>query len=414
MRHASLRKSAGALMLVGALAMLAGMTTQAQTFTVLHSFTGGADGSQPAAGLIQDARGALYGTTYQGGNEGFGVAFRLTDSQFGWVETYLAEFAQDANGASPVARLTSGPNAVLYGTTARGGNLPCISGNGGCGTVFRLNPAASSSHSAIYQFSGPDGDFPISEVTFDRNGNIFGTTVQGGTLDEGTVFELVRSGNGWTNSVLYNFEDETAGDEPVGGLIVDSAGNIYGTTISGGDIVCLCGVVFELSPSGGRWTYRVLHIFTGATDGLWPQNTLMMDAAGNLYGTTSDGGPGGGGGRGGGTVFELSPAGNNWDFSTIYALPPVVESGPMSGVIMDAHGNLYGTSFGGGVYSQGLVFKLSPTNGGWEFTSLHDFQSGQDGQWPLGNLLMDASGNLFGTASQGGAYGDGTIWKITP
>jgi uncharacterized repeat protein (TIGR03803 family) len=418
----SRRKLTYATILVCALTLFAGGTADGQIFTVLHSFTGGADGSQPGAGLIQDATGAMYGTTYMGGSGNLGVAYKLTHLQFGWVVTTLAEFGQDVNGNSSVARLTAGPDAVLYGTATFGGNTQCALSDGGCGTVFRLSPTTSFSHTAIYQFSGPpaDGAFPESEVTFDREGNIFGTTVQGGVVNQGTVFELIRSGNGWTESVLHNFtynyingEGYTDGAEPVGGLILDSGGNLYGTTYGGGDRFCGCGEVFELSPSAGGWTYRVLHIFTPAADGELPTNSLIMDAAGNMYGTTSWGGPGGGAG----TVFELSPSGNNWNFSTIYTLPYMggeFGEGPMSGVIMDAAGNLYGTTFGGGAYSQGSVFKLTPTNGGWEFTSLHDFLSPPEGKWPLGNLLMDASGNLFGTTTQGGDAGDGTVWEITP
>jgi uncharacterized repeat protein (TIGR03803 family) len=427
----SLRKLTYATMLVCALTMVAGGTAHAQTFTVLYNFTGGADGSHPYAGLIQDGTGAtsfpsLYGTTYQGGSgaDTLGVAYKLTHLQYRtyWVVTTLAEFSQGGSGNSPVARLAAGPNAVLYGTATLGGNTQCTLSNGGCGTVFRLGPNANFSLTAIHQFSGPpaDGAFPDSEVTFDGEGNIFGTTVQGGVVNQGTVFELIRSGNGWTESVLHNFtynyingEGYTDGAEPVGGVILDSGGNLYGTTYGGGDKLCGCGEVFELSPSAGGWTYRVLHIFTPAVDGEWPENSLIMDAAGNLYGTTSWGGPNGGAG----TVFELSPSGNNWNFSTIYTLPYMgggFQTGPMSGVIMDAAGNLYGTSFGGGAYSQGSVFKLTPTNNGWVFTSLHDFQSPSDGSFPFGNLLMDASGNLFGTATQGGGYGDGTVWEITP
>ncbi len=313
----SLRKLASVTtILVYALTLVAGGTAYAQTFTVLHSFTGGADGSQPWSGFVQDARGALYGTTFLGGggDTSFGVAYRLTDAQSGWSVTTLAEFRIDENGNQPFARLTLGPDTAFYGTTVFGGFQDY-------GTIFRLNPAASFSRAMIYRFSGLDGARPNSEVTFDRDGNIFGTTVQGGAEDGGTVFELVRKGDGWAESVIYSFTGALDGGQPVGGLIVDSAGNLYGTTANGGDSLCECGVVFELSPSAGSWTYRLLHIFGGASDGYWPQNSLIMDAAGNLYGTTSDGGPGGSGGQGGGTVFELSPSGNNWNFSTIYALP---------------------------------------------------------------------------------------------
>jgi uncharacterized repeat protein (TIGR03803 family) len=407
-----LRKLPCATLLLYTLTVLPGGTLHAQTFTVLHSFTGGADGSQPQAGVIQDARGAVYGTTSRGGSGNrLGVAYRLTYSQSGWVVSTLAEFGPDGNGYEPFGRLTLGPDGAYYGTTAYGGPQDGC-GGGGCGTVFRLNPTASFSRTVIYRFSGLDGARPFSEVTFDSEGNIFGTTVQGGATDGGTVFELVRNGHGWAESVIYSFDNYLAGVGPQRGLILDSAGNLYGTTLTGGDILCQCGVVFELSPSTGGWTYRLLHTFDRDTDGGYPICSLTMDTAGNLYGTTSAGGQ-----DEGGTVFELSPSGNNWNFSTIYSFANPGgggNPGPAGGVIMDAAGSLYGTTFADGAYAQGSVFKLASTNGGWEFTSLHDFLSQSDGEFPAGNVLMDASGNLFGTTTQGGANGDGTVWEITP
>jgi uncharacterized repeat protein (TIGR03803 family) len=218
-------------MLLLAVTMIALGTADAQTFNVLYSFTGGTDGSQPWSGLIQ-VRGALYGTTFAGGNGDNGVVYRLSNSQSGWSATTLAEFGQLENGYPPYARLTLGPDAALYGTAVWGGLDGGCYGSG-CGTVFRLNPSASFSRTVIYRFSGSDGAFPDTELTFDRNGNMFGTSPHGGTADQGTVFELARNGNGWNESVLYDFADfKPPGNQPVGGVILDSAGNIYGTTLT--------------------------------------------------------------------------------------------------------------------------------------------------------------------------------------
>lgn len=404
------RKLACATVVVCALMMVAGGTSQAQTFTVLHAFSYGPDGNQPYAGLLQDARGNLYGTTTDGGFSGPGSVYRLTQVQAGWVSSVMTEFNQnDENGYHPVSRLTLGPDGAFYGTTEEGGNPSC---SFGCGTVFRLDPSTGFSRTVIYRFSGSDGYWPISELTFDGTGDIFGTTSAGGADNGGTVFELIRNSNQWTHSVVYNFGN-FGGEEPVGGLIFDSAGNLYGTTYEGGGL-CSCGVVFELSPSDGRWMYRVLHSFDTHMDGAWPVSSLTIDGAGNLYGTTTAGGPG----LSAGTVFELSPSGNNWIFSTVHAFAPGYGEppffGPAGPVLLDATGALYGTACDDGAYGQGSVFELTPTNGGWVFTTLHDFSALEDGEYPIGNLLRDANGNIFGTTWSGGEYGVGTVWELTP
>ena len=395
-------------LLVCALTLIVEPTAQAQSLTVLHSFAHDRLGYEPYAGLIQDARGNLYGTTDNGGDGGVGSVYRVTRGQSDWVVTALAEFNHDGNGYGPQARLTVGPDGAYYGTTVYGG-YPGGCGGMGCGTIFRFN-LSNFSRTVIYRFSDSDGRWPYSEVTFDSAGNMFGTAVMGGAYGGGTVFKLVRNGNQWTHSDIYNFTGAADGFEPVGGLIIDSAGNLYGTTVGGG--TCSCGVVFEVSPLEGGWSYQVLHNFDPQTDGGWPEASLIMDAAGNLYGTTSWGGPGVGG-----TVFELSPSGNIWNFSMIYGFdncdcPPF--EGPRGSVLMDVAGNLYGTTFGDGAYDQGSVFELTPTNDQWTFRSLHYFNSLQDGQNPVGTLLMDANGNLFGTTWFGGQYGVGTVWEITP
>jgi uncharacterized repeat protein (TIGR03803 family) len=334
----------------------------AQTFTVLHSFAPQGDGYEPQSGLIMDARGNLYGTTFKGGQnyDDGGVAYKVSHAQGGWVSNLLTEFNPGQNGYAPQARLTFGPNsATIYGTTEFGGNDGC-SGYG-CGTVFELTPRTTpppgepgfDERTTIYRFSGPDGNWPLGEVIFDPNGNIFGTTPDGGTHDGGTVFELARVGTQWRHSVLYNF--------------------------------------------------------TGFADGAQPLAGLIMDSAGNLYGTTSGAGP-----AGGGTVFELSPVAGGWNFQVIYALSEQQRYAPQGGVVLDAAGNVYATTSGGGQYFQGSVFKLIRQNGAWVFTLLHDFQGIPDGAVPKGNLLLDAAGNLYGIASGGGEYASGSVWEISP
>ena len=408
-----LSKSASAVMLACMLTVIACLPAHGQTFSVLQSFAGGSTGAEPTAGLISDARGNLYGTTSASmvGQNGPGNVYRLTKGQSGWPLSALAVFGQSMqDGYQPHSRLTIGPDGAFYGTTLFGGDDQSC-GGGGCGTVFRIDPAASFAHTIIYQFSYSSGARPLSELTFDSAGNMFGTTTAGGSNLGGTVFELTRQGNQWTYSAIYSFSGPSDGAEPVGGLIFDSAGNLFGTTLQGGSD-CYCGVAFELSPSAGGWSYRVLQVFDDSS-GLWPSGGLVIDSAGNLFGTTSAGGPGQNGGAG--TVFELSPSGNNWIFSTIYAFPYLGGSGegPFAPVLLDTAGNLYGTTYATGSNFLGSVFKLTPTNGGWAFSSLHDF-SGYDGEFPLGNLLMDSSGNIYGTTYGGGANGLGAVWEFTP
>jgi uncharacterized repeat protein (TIGR03803 family) len=399
------------------LMLFAGLTapTQSQTFTVLHEFYGGPDGYQPQDGPIQDARGNLYGTSEQGGvgYYAYGVAFKLSNVHSNWVVSTLAEFGRDENGYYPYAGLTFAPDLSIYGTTGSGG-VGC--GGNGCGTVFRLTPPANVprtvynpySRTVIYRFSGPDGESPLGRLIFDRVGNMYGTTAGGGPHGAGTIFQLTQIGSQWTLTTLYGFGDGADGGQPWGELVMDAAGNLYGTNNQGGGL-CYCGVVFELSPSAGGWTYQVLHTFVPAVDGGWPHAGLTLDAAGNLYGTTSTYGP-----NGGGTVFELSPASGGWNFNVIYALSGGSGDGPAGRLLLDSAGDLYGTTQLNGANDEGSVFKLTPQNGSWVYTSLHDFTFFPDGAEPKGNLLMDSSGNLYGMTSYGGQYGGGNVWEITP
>jgi uncharacterized repeat protein (TIGR03803 family) len=400
----SLRKTVLTGLLVYALTLLAG-TAQAQTFEVIHSFARVPLGFAPYGGLVQDARGDLYGTTNNGGGNGVGSVYKLTHGQSGWIMTALVEFRHnDGNGYSPAARLTLGPDGAFYGTTAFGGSQAC--GNG-CGTIFRLNPTGLG-RTVIYRFSGSDGSWPLGALSFDSAGNMYGTTETGGVGGNGTVFKLVRNGSQWTYSVIYNF-DGADGWEPVAGVNVDSAGNLYGTTVAGGDSDF--GVVYELSPSSGGWSYRVLHSFSGDyDDGGWSYAGLIMDAAGNLYGAAMGGGTGNSG-----TVFELSPSGNNWNYRTICNLTgPGNLPGPRGSLVMDAAGNLYGATYNDGAYGQGSVFKVVQSNGDWACFPIHDFNSPNDGANPIGDLMKDSHGNIIGTAWSGGPYGGGTVWEIIP
>ena len=242
----------------------------------------------------------------------------------------------------------------------------------------------------------------IGDLIFDQAGDILGTTYTGGASDYGVVYELSPSGGAWTETVLYSPQNFGDGAYVAGGVVSDSSGNLYGVFGSGGPEGY--GAVYELSPSGGSWTEQILHAFSYAgNDGANPVGGLILDSSGNLYGMTT-------GGNDGGAVFELTPANGGWISNTLHSGTGLNEDK----LVMDGAGNLYGTTYYGGTYRDGTVFKLRPVSGGWAYTSLHDFTGGSDGYWPASTLVFDAHGHLYGTASQGGANNHGVIFEITP
>ena len=377
------------------------LAAHAQTFTVLHNFAGGQDGANPFAGLTMDGGGNFYGTTFYGGNkqgdEGNGTVFKLAHKGSGWTFTPLYVFQGGADGAHPDARVAFGPGGLLYGTTVYGGT-----GQNGAGTVFNLRPPPRACTAALcpwtetvmYNFGSSSYDgFDARDVIFDSAGNLYGTTSQGGYNGIGIVYELTPSDGYSTENILFNYFGGSG--ETSAGVILDPDGNLYGTTYQD---------IYELTSPGWRW--QVLHQISGNFSG------LMRDSAGNLYG-----------GNIYGDIYELSPSSGGWSFTTLYTLPGG-GPGPGADLTMDASGNLYGTTYSGGAYGSGSVFKLAPSSGGWIYTSLHDFCAAGypclDGCYPESNVVLDTKGNLYGTASACGPYGDGgqysygLVWEITP
>ncbi len=396
-------------------------SAQAQTYTVLYNFTNGPGGEGPVAGVTLDRGGNLYGTASFGGSGSRGTVYKLAPKGSGWIFTPLYGFSGADDGLEPQARVVFGPNGTLYGTTTFGGKAEA-----GAGTVFNLKPSARACTTALcpwtetvlYSFTGgDDGRYPeYGDLVFDQAGNLYGTTVAGGSHGAGVVYELTPSGGGWTESVLYNFAGGTNdGGVPYSGVIFDKAGNLYGTTTVGG-VGHNLGTVYQLTPSGSGWTEKILYSFQGGNDGYDPYGGLIFDSSGNLYGTTSIGGQPGSDG----TVFMLAPSNGNWNFTLLWSLTGIYNyGGPYSSLTMDAAGNLYGTTYTDGLYNHGSVFKLTPSGGGWTYTDLHDFCSEggsgcTDGDYPIGGVALDASGNLYGTAYGAGKYGGGVVWEITP
>lgn len=314
------------------------------------------------------------------------------------------------DGGNPAARVIFGPDGTLYGTTNTGGS-------GHYGTVFSLRPSATACKRALCPWMedvlwgfglSPDGGEPLyGDLIFDHAGDLYGTTPLGGDYLYGTVYELApHPGGGWSEGITYNFGYSLSqGSEPYAGVTFDNLGNIYTTTIQGGSHGW--GTVAQLVNSASGWTETDIHEFTNLSDGGSPVGGLIFDGAGNLYGASSGGGSGGGG-----VVFELSPSNGSWMFQVLYAFAGT--GGPYASLTMDAAGNLYGTTIGDGAYGRGSVFKLAPSNDGWTYSSLHDFTGGSDGEDPISNVIFDASGNLYGTTQYGGTYGEGVVWEITP
>jgi uncharacterized repeat protein (TIGR03803 family) len=427
------------LVTIAVLAITLGLVTNARgqyTETTLYSFTGGNDGSGSQAGLIFDSQGNLYGTTFVGGPYGTGTVFRLApQSGSGWVETVLWAFTNGTDGGFPTTGLTIDAQGNLYGTTSTGGSLSCIGNqfySQSCGVVFQLSPQAHGRwketvlHS--FQSNGRDGFFPyFGGVNFDSTGNLYGTTSYGGAYNTGTVFALTPTVSGpWKEKILHSFTGGSDGRYPSGGLILDSIGNLYGSTFGGGIEISPCGsygcgVVFKLTPtSSGRWNERILYSFTNGSDGLVPAGGLTWDSKGNLYGTAA------GGSGGYGVLFQLQPVwGGLWRENTLFTFAGADGVGPAGQLIFDSSGNLYGTTEQGGAAGTctsyggcGAVFEFSPNSGAdWTENVLYNFTGGADGCRPIGSLALDSGGNLYSTTQYSDCpnySGNGTVFELSP
>jgi uncharacterized repeat protein (TIGR03803 family) len=270
-------------------------------YRLLHNFLGCRDGQQPRSGLTE-LNGNFYGTTVAGGNScsgGNGTVFELSRRGHHWKETIIDRFLSYGDGASPQAGLTFDASGNLYGTTSYGGNSSCASG---CGTAFELSHARGRrwSEKVLHQFTGSDGFMPLANLVWDESGNLYGSAEYGGDNSCvgggcGTIFKLSRAkGTRWRFSVVYVFPKQSQGADPAGNMVFDASGNLYGTTVGGGNVGACpqpggCGVVFKLSPTGGKWKYSVLHIFNNTPDGALPSG-LVMAANGTFFGTTISGG----------------------------------------------------------------------------------------------------------------------------
>lgn len=392
-------------------------TVNAQTFSVLHKFTGGTDGAYPLAGLTIGPGGVLYGTAQYGGSHQGGVVFRMNQVNSAWVFTPIYQFTGGSDGLRPIGGVVFGSGGALYGTTQQGG----VNNNG---VVFALRPPSTFCRSisctwnerVLHAFTGvPDGFYPENEkLLFDGAGNIYGTTGEGGAHGGGTVFALSPSGGGqYTESILYNFSGPD-GAYPAAGVIFDAAGNLYGTTSAGGTgrgCQLGCGTAYQLTPSNGGWQENVLVNFdfgrAGLEGGIYPYSGLVADASGNLYGTTIYSGQN----SLNGIVYKLAPSNGTFTPSLAFAFPSSCQ--PYGGVTMDSAGNFFGICLSAG---SGSVFELTNCSQSCVMIDLHDFD-GFDGLMPYGTPVLDGNGNLYGTTQYGGLnyncnLGCGVVWEI--
>jgi uncharacterized repeat protein (TIGR03803 family) len=434
------------LAILSALLLIAARPAQAQTETVLYNFCSQpycADGAHPTSRLTL-YNGNLYGTTS-------GAVFELSsDGSGGWKETVLHTFCPEYRGcgADPASSVTFDSMGNLYGTTEYGGTY-------GRGLVYELSPAGASwTETVLYNFpGGAEGALPVGGLIRDPAGNLYGRTTsqlpcqvcfgskgppsmvaaatdvgfKAGNLNRtikgsggGHLFELSPSGGGWTEQVLYQFETIPLGPFYIGyaGLTMDAAGNLFGASED---------TVFELSPNGsGGWSPTAIHTFGAAENGSNPVGTPVLDQAGNVYGTTE-----GGGAYNSGTVYKLSPGRRRWTYEILYSFKSGPEDGsqPFAGIVFDAAGNIYGTTFSGGESGQGTVYELVAPVGTGSYTEkvLWSFNF-PDGFRPVDSLILDSAGNLYGTTPGGGtgggpdnicsnvpdAPGCGVIFEVTP
>jgi uncharacterized repeat protein (TIGR03803 family) len=396
----------GALILAGLLLMSVYSAHAQVNETVLYNFcyegSPCKDGVYPQGRLTPDGKGNFYGVTIEGGDFGAGVVFELSpNGNGGWNENPIYSFDPGPGGFTPAYSYVIFDSAGnLYGTASSGG------GANYAGVVFELSPGESSwTETVLYDFAGsPDGASPYSGLVMDPAGDLYGVTHLGGASGNGTVFEVSPSGGGWTERVIYNIADS---DAILGGLAIDSVGNIFGNSYE---------TVFELIPNGNVFDPHVIHTFAGSPkDGSNAFGTPVLDGAGNIYGTTN-----GGGAHESGTVYQVSPAPHGkWKERILYSFKDGKDGGgPGAGVVLDADGNIYGTTTAAGKYTYGTVFELAAPlgKGSYKETTLWNF-TGTDGEDSLGSLILDR-GNLYGTAERGGSgagsEGDGVVFEVTP
>jgi uncharacterized repeat protein (TIGR03803 family) len=384
-------------------------TVTATTTDVIFSFEED-EGEYADTDLETDGAGNIYGTTVLGGDFGGGTVFQLSPTPNGWVHTTLYSFTGGADGGEPYKGVTLDRDGNLYGTAVTGGSGNC---EGGCGVVYKLtHSGAKWTYRVIHAFTGgDDGSGPGARVTVDHAGNIYGMAPTGGAYGLGTIYKIRQGSHGAPAfKVIHAFTGGADGATGSAGRMVIRDGHLYGAATAGGTYGS--GVVFELTPRGrGEWDFSTIYSFRGQPDGSFPYGALLFDALGNIYGTTYYGGA-----NGIGSVYQLSPqAMGEWKESVLYSFQEGSDgNSPISNLVFDNAGNLYGTTSEGGLGS-GTIFKLSPVgNGSWTETVVHAFEGPPDGGFSYNGMVVDAFGNFYGATVHGGTDDDGSVYKFTP
>jgi uncharacterized repeat protein (TIGR03803 family) len=398
---------------VSAVALLA-TAAWASTPTLIYSFAGGAQGEYTDTELAIDSTGNLYGTSVQGGTHGSGTVFEVTPSG---VHTVLYDFMGGADGGEPYKGVTLDAQGNLYGTAVTGGGGSC---EGGCGVVFRLTKNGGTwTQNVIHTFQGSDGSGPGSPVAIDKHGTVYGTTPTGGANGLGVVYQLRPDGiGGWNFKVIHDFTGGTDGSGGgAGRLLVTSGVSLYGVCTTGG--ANSAGVVYEMFRQNGTWQFATLYAFKGQPDGYSPYASLIFDKVGNLYGTTYYGGatpeP-----NDVGTVYKLTHQHGTWSEELLYSFKGGADgANPISSLVVDAAGNLYGTTSAGGAASCnggcGVIFKLTPgTKGTWTESVVYRFPGQPRPGFAYNGMVGDGAGNFYGATVHGGKSNDGAIYKFTP
>lgn len=382
-----------AILAVLAAALAVVPCARAATEETLYAFKNAEDGDYPNGGLIM-VKGRIYGTTRYGGAYGQGTVYELSHAKSGWVKTTLHDFTGLGDGEQPWPGVVADSKGSLYGDA---GSHPD-------GLIFELSPDGSGrwQYQVIHVFTGNgEGVGPLGGVIVDDAGNLYGATSQGGENDCygypcGIIFELSPSRADWKFNVLFYFDlhDGQGSDSP---LYRDAKGNLYGVGV-GGDGQNPCGTTFELSPSGKKWNFHTLHRFrnNGRPPGCGPSGALIMDKAGNLYGTTDP------------DIYRLERRAGKWELTVLGAADY-----PAGGVVLDAKGNLYGATSAGGRYGYGTVFEVKRSAQGWRESVLFSF-NGYDGYFPVYGLTWGEPGQLIGATEVGGSYGYGVVYAVRP
>ncbi len=383
---------------------------QAASTTVIYSFGGDEDGEYADTDLAADSAGNLYGTTVSGGDFGGGTVFQLSPTANGWVHTVLYNFTGGVDGGEPYKGVTLDAKGNLYGTAVTGGSGNC---EGGCGVAYKLTKAGDAwRQKVIHAFTGgDDGAGPGARLAVDRRGNLYGMAPIGGEFGLGTIYQISPAGGGqYSLQVLHAFTGGADGATGSAGQMLLRNGRIYGVATAGGSFGS--GAAFQLSRGqGGAWSFQTIYSFKGQPDAGFPYGALVSDAAGNLYGTTYYDGA-----NDLGSVYELSPrATGEWAETVLYSFTAGKDGNSSIGnLVFDTAGNLYGTTSEGGAGGVGTIFKLTKSGDLWTETVVHSFRGPPDGAFAYNGMVVDDAGNFYGATVHGGADDEGAIYKFQP